>query len=363
MKITLDRKKFLDAINLVYQALSTHNTLPIIGNVKLVATREKGIVVLTATDLENFIAAQVPAEIEQDGATTLPGRLLRDFVARISNSTVTLELVEAEMRVTGGDSQALLGVLAAEEFPPVPECKASVEIETSSKNLTVPLAKVAHSISEDQTRYVLNGVNLAANGKKQVVFVATSGARLSMFASEIQSETKFDCIIPTKAVRILLAVFDSAQDVTILIGPATMRVIGEDRSVSTALIEGSYPNYKTVIPEAGKKVFACDRLDMIRALETARLFVVPPNIGVRLHGKKKFVEISSQPDHKSRISLLGSELTGQPDFTISFAYRFMLDTLKAMEGETVRIECDDELTPMLIREGALTEVISPVRIN
>lgn len=365
MKIKLGRKTILDALTIVSQAIGINPILPILGNVKIAAGKDS--IVLSSTDLDNFISKRIAAEVNQPGAITVPARLLRDFINRVDNSTVTLALTEREeglegdlARISGGDSEGILGVLAADEFPPAAPCEGGVSFQCSSEQLTIPLSKVEHSMSTDAARYILCGVNLACNGKKQLAFAATSGSRLSLYESELNPGNAFDVIVPTKSVNLILSVFSTKEDVTVEISEAVIRIFTEDTAICCKLVEGKFPNFRQVIPEKGDKVFALDKKDTIRGIDTARLFLVHPQIGIKIAGKNKSVELSA--GNKSRVSLMSSELEGAPDFSIGFSYRNMLDALNVLDNETVRIHCSDETTPMVIREGGLTEVITAVHV-
>lgn len=360
MKLKLDRKKFLDALTLVSQACDSHMTLPILGNVKLLAA--PNALILTTTDLDNFLSKKIESEVTESGAVTIPARMLRDFVNRVDSSTIELAQEENEVWVTGGDSQAVFGILPAEDFPVAHKVTGATTLTCSSVDLTTALTKVAHSMSQDPTRYALQGVNFAANGDSQIRLAATSGARLSVFESELKSPRAFDCIISERAVRFILSIFSETQDIEISMSESVIKISNDSNAICSKLIEGKFPNYTQVIPAKSDIAFTCSRADLIRAIETARIFVEPPQIAVKLFGKKKFVEISS-PGEKSRVNLLGGELAGQPTFSIHFNYRYMLDALKVIEGDTVRIQVADEMTPMLIEEGPLREVISPVRVG
>lgn len=362
MKLTIDRKKLLEATGIVGQVIASRPTLPILSNIKLEVIAATALQ-LSATDLDVFISVIVEANPKEPGSLTIPSGQFRNFVNRVENSTVNLVAKDSTLEVSGGDADAIFPTLEATDFPEQLQVEPVSTIKCLAEDFVRPLAKVHHSMSSDEKRYTLQGVNISAQKAGKVTFAATNATRLSVFDSTtVKVDTPLDCIISDKTVRLLLGVLTGLTDaLTIQFSSGAIHIQGESIDIRARLVEGRYPSFRQVIPKPGSNVFSCNRKDLIRAVETTSIFVEPPQIGLRIAGKKKHVEVSY--NNQSKVTLLGSELNGQPDFAISFNYRHMLDSLKVLDEENVRMECSDTESPVLIREGGLSEVLVPVNLT
>jgi DNA polymerase-3 subunit beta len=356
MKLSVDTKLFLAALRVVGIAANSRTTLPILGNVKLEA--KDGTLTLSGTDLDLYISDSIGANIEKAGALTAPHGLLLKLVGNIQASRISLSGSAKTLEVTGGDVMAKLDTLAADEFPAPFAQDEARQIECDSDDILEPFRMLVHAIGKDSQRYTLMGVNIAP-GKTGTDFAATNGTRLAMFHADAKL-TEADVIAPEHFVKAVLGVHPNGAAILTISNAVITLAVNETR-ISSKLIEGTYPNYTQVIPANGSNIFSCNRKDLQGAITTCDLFTEREMHWLVMTGKGKHVEISRPP--KATSLLLGAELDGQPDFSIQFNSRHMLDTLSVMSGEDVRIRCSDAKTPMLIEEGTFRAVLVPVSVT
>jgi DNA polymerase-3 subunit beta len=355
MKLSVETKALAEALRVVGVATAGRTTLPILEHVRLEATNGK--LRLSCTDLDLFISETIKAEIQKEGSVSVPNGLLSRLASRVQSSRITLTDKGKIVEVVGGDVSAQLETLPVNEFPSAFAQDENASVECDAKDLTEPFRMLAHAIGSDQARYTLMGINIAPS-KSGTDFAATTGVKLATFHAE-HKLTDLDVIVPDSYVRAILKIQPSGQS-RVTISDSVICLATNGTEISGKLIEGTYPNYRQVIPKNGNNVFACDRKDLINAVTTCAIFTEKGFPGLDMTGKGKHVEIAKPPKATARI--LGSELTGQPDFSIRFHSRHLLDTLSVMSGEDVRIACSDANSPFLIQEGQFKAVLVPVAV-
>lgn len=355
MNIQVETKSLKRAVFLAGAEIKSKSTLPILGNLKLEAYDSS--LTITGTNLDIFIVETIDAEVKEAGEITLPFATIGKLIDRITSQKIRIKATEKEAEIKAGEVTATFELLPADEYPPVPKLEKGQEIECLAQEFIKPLAMIAHAMSDDPSRYAMMGVNMSVE-KNGIDFAATSGTRMAVFASDIRLD-ELDLIVPDSAVRTILRNYgETKEPLKITLSENEIRIVSERSLLVSRLVEAKFPRYRQVIPGPGKNVFSCDRKELIEAVKTVSLFAPPPTCAVKFTGKGKEIEVSA--DGRASSMVLGSELQGQPEFQITFNYRYLLAALGVLETDTVRIECSDGSTPALIREGAFRAVLVPV---
>jgi DNA polymerase-3 subunit beta len=200
MKFTATKEKLLEGLQQVQNVVSTRTTLPILSNVLLQAS--DGSVHLTTTDLDVGVRGSFEADVEKEGATTLPARRLFNIVRELPSSEIQID-VDGKNAASIRSGQSFFKILGLpeEEFPPLPKFEEAKVVTIRQKDLRDGIRKTSYAISTDETRYVLNGVLFSFKDNK-LTLVATDGRRLAMvdIELEIPRSQEADIIVPTKAV-------------------------------------------------------------------------------------------------------------------------------------------------------------------
>src|SRR2546422_1844009 len=249
MEVVIDRDAFLKGLQMVQNIVEPRQTLPILANVLLEAEGES--VRMTATDLEVGARVSVPAKVSSKGAITVSARKLAEIVKELPAAAVALKVTETVMVSLrcGGATYRLVG-LDPDDFPPVVPASPQSWVALEAKMLREMLTQTSFAVSHDETRYALNGVLFAFQGK-DVRMVATDGHRLAFstrsLGKAIPSATG---IVPRKAVTEIMRVLGASEEVQLAI-TENQFVLQMPNFVMTArLIEGQFPNYEAVIPKS-----------------------------------------------------------------------------------------------------------------
>ena len=157
MKFRISKEAFLDGLQKVQHVVSSRTTLPILSNVLLVA--KDGRIQFTTTDLDVGITGSVEAQIEKEGATTLPAKRLVSIVRELPASEVEVSVdSKNHASIRSGPSFFKIIGLGEAEFPPLPDFAGAKEFKIPQNTLRDGLKKTSYAISTDETRYVLNGI-------------------------------------------------------------------------------------------------------------------------------------------------------------------------------------------------------------
>ena len=200
MKFSVTKEKLLEGLQQVQNVVSTRTTLPILSNVLLQANGDE--VHLTTTDLDVGVRGSFEAQVDKEGATTLPARRLFTIVRELPSSEIQFD-VDGKNAASIRSGQSFFKILGLpeEEFPPLPKFEGAKVVTIRQKDLRDGLRKTSYAISTDETRYVLNGV-LFSFKENKLTLVATDGRRLAMVDIELEfpRSHEADIIVPTKAV-------------------------------------------------------------------------------------------------------------------------------------------------------------------
>ena len=241
MKFSATKEKLLEGLQQVQNVVSTRTTLPILSNVLLQAT--DGEVHLTTTDLDVGVRGSFEAEVEKEGATTLPARRLFNIVRELPSSEIQID-VDGKNAASIRSGQSFFKILGLpeEEFPPLPKFEDAKVVTIRQKDLRDGLRRTSYAISTDETRYVLNGLLFSLKENK-LTLVATDGRRLAMadIELEIPRSQEADIIVPTKAVTELQRLLTDDGDVKVSVSSGQIAFDLNKTLLVSKLIEGNYP--------------------------------------------------------------------------------------------------------------------------
>ncbi len=364
MEVVIDRDAFLKGLQMVQNIVEPRQTLPILANVLLEAAGDT--VRLTATDLEVGARVSVPAKVGAKGAITVSARKLAEIVKELPAAAVVLKVSE-NVTVTlrcGGASYRMIG-LAPDDFPPVVPASPQSWVSIEAKVLREMLTQTSFAVSHDETRYALNGVLFAFQGK-DVRMVATDGHRLALSTRSLgQGVASATGIVPRKAVTEIMRVIGAGEEVQIAI-TENQFVLQMPNFVMTArLIEGQFPNYEAVIPKAHPGRLTTARAGLSAALRRVAVMAEERNKPVKLALSPASLKVSASSQELGEAEeILDVDYAGE-EMVIGFNSRYLLEAMAALEKDQVVLEIKDAQSPGVIKsvegEGYCC-VIMPMRI-
>jgi DNA polymerase-3 subunit beta len=368
MKFTIAKSLILDALGKLQSVTESRSTLPILGNVHIAAKKDgtEGSLVLTVTNLDIYTRVKIACSVEESGATTLPVRRVFACLKAAVGTEVNVMVTDKNVAsIACGNSLFKLSGLPGDEFPNWPGTTYSQTVTLPQATLGDLLKRTVFAVSNDETRYILNGVMLSFKGD-EILAVGTDGRRLAMLpaAGITLTGKEVALIVPTKVVVELSRLLGRTGDVTLSISENWLHAAVGEAEITGKLIEGEYPNYKQVIPTESKERIAIGREVFIGGLRRASLLSSDKSESVKLQFTKDLLTITaSTPDVGEARESLPIQFKGK-EITIAFNPGYLLDALQAQATDDVFLELTDELSPGMIKTAdQFVCVIMPVRLR
>lgn len=343
-------------------------TMPILSNV-LVTASKTGVTV-TAFDLDIGIVSEHPAEVQKTGAITVSAKTLFDIVSFLPEAQVTVKkLPNNYAELTSGAAHYKIVGMAPEEFPKLPKDDAAHPVAISGPILLEMIKKTQFAISNDETRYILNGVFFEPREKGLVRMVATDGHRLALVERELAGDFKLKSgvIIPRKGLFELKRLLDEAPDAECQLGFAENSAIFKKPGLSMVmrLIDGQFPEYQRVIPKEGEKQLLVRRDKLFDALKRISLLSADKSNAVKMSLSENLLRITANnPDLGEAKDDLEVAYRGG-SLTVGFNARYLIDVLGVLETDEVSLELGDEHSPGVLHppgDRSFTAVVMPMRV-
>ena len=360
MKISCLQENLSRGLAVVGRAVASRATLPVTQNVLL--SIDQSMLKLSATNLEIAMTTWVGAMIEEEGAITVPARLLTEFVNSLPNDKIDLELDEGSglLHISSGNSDAHINVTDAAEFPPIPTVDDGVAAEIDPLVLKSAITRVAFAAATEESRPVLTGVEIKLNENK-FTMAAADGFRLAVQNGTLLKPVpeEVSVIVPARTMNELNRLIgDREEPVEILMTPERGQVMfrvrgGDTVEIVSQLLQGTFPNYEQLIPQSYTTRAVMDLPTVLRAARTASIFARDGSNIIRMHlmpaaadSEPPKVEISARSeevgDNQDLVDL--DEIEGE-EGKIAFNSRYLLDVLSVLEKGKVALETTTSSSP------------------
>jgi DNA polymerase III subunit beta len=369
MKLAIAKDQLIHGLQSVQNIVSTRTTLPILSNVLLRAADNR--LELTATDLDVTITCAVEAAVEKPGATTIPVKKLFGIVRELGNPEIEMEVDDKNhCIIRSGSSFYKIHGLSADEFPPLQEFKENKKIVLPQQTVRGMLKKTSFASSTDESRYVLNGIYIVLREHK-LTMVATDGRRLAMADEEVDlpENSQGEFIIPTKAVNELNRLLQEKGEIEIRFtdNQAAFHLKDEkdfSLQIISKLVEGSYPNFRQVIPTETKERIQLMREELLHAVRRAEIMTSDKSNSVKFSFTRNNLAITANsPDVGEARESLAVNYMGK-DVAIAFNPAYLIEPLNALDHEEVYLELIDELSPGVLKvNGPFLYVVMPMRLT
>lgn len=355
MRVTIARADLARIITGTIKAVEARNTIPILSNILLSADNEK--LTAIATDLDVEIQASTAATIEVGGATTVNAALLSGIIGKLpANADVLLSIEDAHLVVKSGRSRFKLQVLPAGDFPSLTAGEYDVEFEFDLAQLC---AQVAFAISNEETRYYLNGVYLHKDGGT-ITAVATDGHRLARNEMGSAAPDFAGIIIPSKTVSLL-----PKGTNTVRISSTKMQIVGADFVVTSKLVDGTYPDYQRVIPTRNDKGITADNAAFTAAAERVSIISSERVRAVKLRFESGNITMSvTSADNGSATDEVAAGYDGEA-LDIGFNSKYLAEITRGLPNGDFKMMLADSGSPALFMSDAapgITLVLMPMRV-
>ena len=353
-----------DAFLRVSKALSNKPTNPILEGIKISA--EDNELTLSATDTDLSIEKKIKADIKVEGETVVPGKFITEFVKKLSNSEIELEVNDKNQLLIRYDgNESIIQCYNVIEYPGFKKLKTDEWFGISQKELKARISKTIFSVALDDSRPILKGV-LFDIDQKEISAVALDGYRLARVKKKSTANVKKQIVVPTRSLNEISKLLDDSDDIiNVYIDSNAIMIDTVDTKIISRLLEGDFVNYKQIIPMNYETFVIVNKLQLEDALERVSLLSkVGQNNFVKFDIKEGAVQLTSNSEIGNIKEKISAVLNGK-DVTIAFNPRFILESLKASNDEFVKLCLNTSSNPCVIvpTEGdEFLYLILPVRM-
>ena len=362
MKLQVTQEHLNQALSSVSRVANSRNTLPILANVLIKTTNNR--LSLSATNLDIAIVHYIGAKISEEGAITVPARLMQDFVSSLPAGVIELELTDTKLIVKTDQYNSIVNGIVADDFPVMPTITDASSWVIPANELKKGLQQVVFAASNDETRQVLTGVYIHSdNGKLYVA--ATDSYRLA--EKEIGNiKDKVSILVPATAMQDLLRILgDFEGDVTINHdGQQVLFRVG-DVELTARLVEGQYPDYQKLIPSDFASSITLKRADIVNVTKVSSLFARESagSVTIELDDKTNTLSIRSIASQVGEnTATAAGKIKGNGSITLNS--RYLLDSLQVLSGDEVFFGFNGKLEPTIIKDpkdSTYKHIIMPLK--
>jgi DNA polymerase-3 subunit beta len=366
MKLKIQREDLLNPLQQIIGAVEKRQTMPALSNVLIRAGKDS--LTLTATDLEIELITRIDMIVDQPGDITLPARKLLDICKALpAESEISLTIKDDKAVIQSGRSRFSLATLPASDFPVLDNIKPGSEFELAQKTLKEMIEKTSFAMAQQDVRYYLNGLMLEVS-PQLLRAVATDGHRLAYCEKQTNADIADikQVILPRKGVLELARLLSDVDDtVKVVLSNNHLQIEFEKLRFTSKLIDGRFPDYNRVIPDATNCLLTADRELLRQALVRASILSNEKYRGIRLSVDGKLLKLEAQnPDHEEADVELEVEYKGDA-LEIGFNVTYMLDVLAVSNSSMVQAALRDSNSSCLLTfpdQKDCKYVIMPMRL-
>ncbi len=367
MRFSCDKNVILKEISVAQEIIASRNALSILSNVLLEADGDA--LTIKATDLKVSFETRIPVVVEIPGNTTVFCDKLLGILRTLPEGEVHFVQDDGDrLAITNGDNiNFQLHSISADKFPEIPETEETAFFSLPQKDFIGMVGQTIFAISDDETRYFMNGVYME-KGEDRLVMVATDGRRLSYISNAPEGDVpEFDgIIIPPKVLNLIRKLASGEGELKLAVADKILFARFDNQKVTSTLIDGQFPNYSRVIPDNQDYEFQVNRGELIDALRRVSLLADHKS-------KRVFLAVSGDKltlrSDESEIGEAEESISCRydgPDAEFALNHAYLSDPLKVVEEDEVSMkftETNKAITMVSIPEASYFHIVMPMQME
>lgn len=348
MELTVTQENLARALASASRVASTKTQLPILSNILL--RTEGHRLMIAATNLEIATSQLIGAKIVNEGAITIPAKLITEFVGNLPKTSVTLKVTGSHLQITADGYNSTINGAVADDFPELPTIndKEAVSYSLNNSHLKQAISQTILTASGDSTRPVLTGVYWHSHDGA-LYLAATDGYRLSE-KRLVDTKSEVAAIIPTSTLQeVLRSTSDDIEEIEVLFDESQVRFRLNDAEITSRLIDGNFPDYRQLIPASSESVVTLPRSEFSQITKVAGLFARESGGSITLTADAEKGLLSLH----SVASELGENTSEAPasvtaDGQVTLNSRYLTEALAVLDSETVVFRFSGKLSPCVL---------------
>lgn len=365
MKLVCTKENLKKGLFVVSRVVGSGNPLQVLNNI-LVKT-DQGRIKLSSTNLEIGVNTWVGGKIEEEGALTVPAKLINEYINNLPTEKVTLESLEgSNLKLESENYHTNIKGLSSEDFPLIPQVTEEPFAKIDSSELKNAFAETIWASAANETQPEISGIFMAFE-EDTLRIAATDRYRLAERNAKLLEPARGtkEVIVPARTVLELYKILTLGKEtVEIYFSESQVLFKFDETELISRLIDGQYPDYRQIIPKTFKTEAVVQREEFVHALKAAALFV-PDSNNVTVEVKGSGLTVTAQ-------SMAAGENTTQVNAKVSggengavFNFRYLLDCLNNLSEPTVRLKMINDASPAAVTaEGRdnYTYIVMPIKL-
>lgn len=377
MKLTVKRSVFLQELQTVQRAISSKTTIPILTGVKIVLSEDGLSLTGSNADIsiESFLSKddeKAQMTIERTGSIVLQSRFFGEIIRKLPEDMFTMEVLDNnQVAITSGKADFTVNGLDADNYPHLPVIDTQNQMKLPVHLLTKIISETGFAVSMHESRPILTGVHFVLSNHKDLKAVATDSHRMSQRQLVLEhSADNFDVVIPSRSLKELSAVFsDDIENLEVFFSANQILFRSETISFYTRLLEGNYPDTNRLLSDSFETEVVFETASLRSAMERSYLISNASQSGtvkLEIINGSVSAHVNSPEVGKVNEDIDVQDVSGS-DLVISFNPTYLIDALKALKSETVRVRFISPVRPFTLTPADDSEnfiqLITPVRTN
>jgi DNA polymerase-3 subunit beta len=349
MKLLCTTEQLKNAVNLAEKMTGKNLTLPTLHALLFIATGNS--LKIRSTNLAVGIEVEIPAKIEKEGVVLVKGDIISNVVSNInSKKDITLSLENENLTISTDSINTVIKCLPQEEFPTLPVVEGE-SFEIKSSVLQEGIRSVYFCSATTEIKPEISSIFIYTD-QDSLNFVATDSFRLAEKKIKVKNIPEISKIlIPYKSISDILRVLDTFSDsVTISFNRNQLSIYGKGIYFTTRLIDGSFPDYRMIVPKEEKTKIVVIKQELLSILRLSTIFAdkfLQVVFSVDSKNKKVFIN-SKNSDVGSSNSSIDAVIEGEP-IEVSFNLKYFMDVFQAVSSDSISISCTEPHKPIVIR--------------
>jgi len=363
MKLECQTALLRNAVQLLQPVCPLRTTMPILSN--LLVKAESGQIELTATDLDLSVQTKIPADVVEEGTTTIPVRFFLDALRKMTSDTIEISVDEANVSTirSGNRVKCSLRGMDPESFANISEVESDISFELPIKDLATMLKYTSYAVSRDESKSMLNGV--CFNFGDNLDVVATDGKRLAKYVYVgVKQEKAMQIIVPTKSISVIQQILSTEGTAEIKYNSNMMQISTLNSILVTRLVDEHYPNYNQVIPKSCQATLNINRLAFLNAVNLATVVTEKSKQAViRLNFDNNLLSINANTAEIGEVNDVLEVKYDSEQVVLALNPAYLTDICQNLESEEITIEITGSGSPLVIRSGDnFLCIIMPMRV-
>lgn len=363
-KFSIDKSALLEGLEACSRVVPAKPSHPVLANVLF--SVKQGVLTLKAFDLSRSLEMRYLVDTEPDTEVSFcVTSAVKELISRLKDGEIKLEVNSENYLITfrQGKSKHKFNGMSASEFPTLPTVEGT-KLALIGEVLAKGFGRVLFSVSSDETKQILTGINLQASNN-QLKFASTDGHRLSCFSLTENVQDGLELTIPGKAVQDSLKLISKASSLNFECDKSQVKFETDQWCYTVRLLEGQYPNYEQLIPLVFNRKTTVNKTLFLECLDRVKLIADAKNSIVCMDISETTIRLYADvPDYGESEEEFECQNSGDSIERIAFNSKYLFDAIKNVSGDCVTFRTGSLLSPGLISgDDTARFLIMPVQIR